>query len=134
MKIIPINYPKNSNSARISKVNFGSSLPTVSQLPKFEVINPELWAKIVKANSNSNFDQMVLLYTALWARKMEQAMSEGAKLEDIAESTSLTKDVEGSVDFTRKYAVGILSQVWKHGEALNTWYKGICRKKLDALT
>ena len=56
-----------------------------------------------------------------WANVMEEKMSNGEKLEDIAKQTSF--DVaDGITGFMYGMAVSILSQCWIHGEQLRQWH------------
>lgn len=56
-----------------------------------------------------------------WANVMEEKMSHGEKLEDIAKQTSF--DVaNGITGFMYGMAVSILSQCWIHGEQLRKWH------------
>lgn len=101
-----------------NKIAFGSKL---SPLAKFDIINPELWAKCVNNNTDP-YGRAAISYAARWANMMEEAMSKGAKLEDIAKETSYKADTEGITGFMYGCAVNALSGVWKHGETLKNWH------------
>ena len=53
---------------------------------------------------------------------MEAKISNGEKLEIIADSTSHIADTEGITGFMYGCAVNALSQVWIHGECLRKWH------------
>ncbi len=93
-----------------SKINFGST-----NFASFNITNPELWAKYVKAG---HLDSSGLEYAAKWANMMEQGLSNGAKLRDIAALTSQAAAYERMSGSTHQFAVNVLSKVWKHGEHL----------------
>lgn len=80
------------------------------------------WQKAVEANSDGFYGEAVIKYAERWADMMEERMGEGDRLEDIAESTSDKADTEGITGFQYGCAVGILAQVWEHGESLRRWH------------
>ena len=61
-------------------------------------------------------------YAARWANLMEQELAKGAKLKDIAKTTSCAADVEGITGFMYGCAVSILAHAWEHGEELRQWH------------
>ena len=81
----------------------------------------EGWQKACEANTDP-YGNGVIMYAERWANLMEAKVSEGAKLEDIAKTTSHEADTDGITGFMYGYAVSILSAVWEHGEALRRWH------------
>jgi hypothetical protein len=66
-------------------------------------------------------------YAEAWANEMERVISTGAKLVDIADSTSHDVDLRsgfGITGFMYGCAVSILSECWIHGEELRKWHNG----------
>lgn len=87
----------------------------------FRVKDADGWKKSVD-NNTDGYGSGVISYAARWANLMEKKMATGAKLEDIADSTSHEADVEGITGFMYGCAVSILSQMWEHGEQLRRWH------------
>lgn len=56
-----------------------------------------------------------------WANAMEEKMSNGEKLEDIAEQLSYDT-ANGITGFMYGMGVSILSKCWIHGEQLRQWH------------
>ena len=79
-------------------------------------------AKQVDENGNPEpYGLECFNFAERWANVMEEKMSNGEKLEDIAKQTSF--DVaDGITGFMYGMAVSILSQCWKHGEQLRQWH------------
>ena len=75
-----------------------------------------------KANNTDPYGSAVFRYAERWANLMEEKITEGYKLEDIAESTSHQADIEGITGFMYGAAVSILSQCWQYGEELRKWH------------
>lgn len=92
-----------------------------TKLESFSVRDQKLWDRSV-ANNQSDYGACGMRYCARWAHAMEAEMSNGKKLEDIAEETSHTADTEGITGFMYGCAVSTLGHVWKHGEALRRWH------------
>ena len=87
----------------------------------FDISNQPDWDKSVKANAD-DYGACAIRYAARWANYMEREMADGHTLEDVAKRTSNEADKEGITGFMYGCAVSILSQVWKHGEALRRWH------------
>lgn len=81
----------------------------------------EGWQKSRDANTDP-YGKAGLDYAEQWADLMENAMSNGAKLVDIAKDTSHQADTDGITGFMYGCAVSLLSQCWEHGEALRQWH------------
>ena len=81
----------------------------------------EVWKKSCEVNSDG-YGGAVMKYAERWARVMEARMAKGEELADIAEESSDLANEEGITGFMYGCAVGILSQVWKHGEELRRWH------------
>lgn len=69
-----------------------------------------------------NKNTAIFNYAETWANLMELHISEGSKLEDIADTQSHEADTEGITGFMYGAAVSILSQCWTHGEQLRVWH------------
>ena len=83
--------------------------------------DPEGWKKSCEANSDG-YGGAAMTYAERWARLMEARMSKGERIADIADDCSHLADNEGITGFMYGCAVGILSKVWQHGEALRLWH------------
>lgn len=81
-----------------------------------------LWAERVKINDVDLYSKATIDYARAWAELMEQKISEGAELEDIANQTSHDADTDGITGCMYGCAVAELSHVWKHGERLRKWH------------
>ena len=75
-----------------------------------------------KAANTDEYGSAVIRYAERWADMMEAAVDAGAKLEDIAESTSREADTEGITGFMYGAAVWSLAEAWQHGEQLRRWH------------
>ena len=75
------------------------------------------WVKSVAANQDG-YGAGIMRYAERWARMMEAEISAGKTLKECADATSNTADTEGITGAMHGFAVGILSQVWIHGEGL----------------
>lgn len=83
--------------------------------------DPEGWKKSCNANTDP-YGGAVMTYAERWARLMEGRMNKGERIADIADECSHLADSEGITGFMYGCAVGILSKVWQHGEALRLWH------------
>lgn len=80
-------------------------------------------AKQVDKNGNPEpYGLEYFNYAERWANLMEEKMTNGEKLEDIAKSASHEADTSGITDFMYGMAVSILSHCWKYGEQLRQWH------------
>ena len=68
------------------------------------------------------YGNAVYKYLIRWANIMEDRMSKGETISDMAEETSHKADTEGITGFMHGCAVSILAQTWEYGEELRTWY------------
>lgn len=87
-----------------------------------ELKDKQAWNEWWEANRDNGYGQAVMEYTERWANLMEQALEQGAQLEDIADSTSHDADTDGITGFMYGCAVTILSRCWIHGEKLRRWH------------
>ena len=81
----------------------------------------EAWAKFVEVNDDP-YGGAVVEYSKQWAELMEKKMSQGEKLEDIAQQASHEADASGITGFMFGCAVSTLSQCWEFGEELRLWH------------
>ena len=77
--------------------------------------------KAKKLNSDP-YGTACYTYLERWANLMEEKMSAGENLEDIAKDCSHKADEEGITGYMYGASVSILSNVWEHGEELRKWY------------
>lgn len=80
------------------------------------------YEEFVRINSGDPYSMGVVRYAQKWAELMESKIADGAKVSDIAESTSFEADTEGITGFMYGCAVNALSQLWEHGEELRKWH------------
>lgn len=90
-------------------------------LPKFQLADPEGWAKCVAANDDP-YGSGVIRFAAKWANLMEQRLGGDLKVADVAKVTSHEADDEGITGFMYGCAVSILSKAWAHGDELRRWH------------
>jgi hypothetical protein len=79
------------------------------------------WDEGLAANPDP-YGRQCFEFAERWANLMEAAMSEGKRMEDIAEETSHRADTSGITGFMYGVAVRILANAWSHGEALRRWH------------
>mgnify|MGYP001603931777 CR=1 FL=1 len=79
------------------------------------------WEQACKANTDP-YGAAILAYAERWARLMEGRIAHGGTLEACASEASNIADTEGITGFMYGAAVGILAEVWVHGEALRRWH------------
>lgn len=89
---------------------------------KIKVGQESNWKHFVEINSQDFYSKGVVDYATTWAELMEEEISQGKKLEDIAESTSHKADEEGITGFMYGCAVSVLAQMWEYGEELRKWH------------
>ena len=88
-----------------------------------KVRDQKAWDKWVSSNSDGGYGEQCLDFAEAWADLMEQAIAEGAKLEDIAEPLShVAAKPYGLSGFQYGAAVVMLCQCWEHGERLRIWH------------
>lgn len=78
--------------------------------------------KVYTAKNSDPYSHAVVTYTERWAELMEKAISDGEKLEDIAENLSREADTEGITGFMYGCAVSALASFWIHGNRLRRWH------------
>jgi len=93
----------------------------------------EGWQKSREANQDP-YGKAGLDYAERWAEMMEQWIPEDStekfitqQIENVAERCSHVADTEGITGFMYGCAVGLLSQVWEHGDALRRWHNLDCQ-------
>ena len=89
--------------------------------PGIELADEAGWQKCKTVNSD-DYGGAVVTYSERWARLMQVEMTNGKKLEDVADATSQEADLEGITGFMYGCAVSTLSHCWKHGEQLRRWH------------
>jgi len=84
-------------------------------------IDKETWDKGVAKNQDS-YGGGVYHFAEQWANLMEDEISKGKALKEIAKEASHKADTEGITGFMYGCAVSILSKCWIHGEQLRIWH------------
>ena len=74
-----------------------------------------------KAKQKDGYGQAVFRYAERWADMMEDKISKGEEIKDVADKLSHDADTEGT-GFMYGMAVNILTKCWKHGEELRKWH------------
>jgi len=64
----------------------------------------------------------VIKFTERWAELMEAAITNGAKLEDVAKQCSRSADTEGITGFMYGCAAAALAHFWVYGEQFRLWH------------
>lgn len=88
---------------------------------EFNCKNPEALQSFEDANKDG-YGFGIMTYAKLWGRLMQYEIDKGAKLIDIATSTSHDADIEGITGFMYGAAVKVLSECWFYGEDLRKWH------------
>lgn len=92
-------------------------------LPKFDIRDQDAWTGTLRANPPGLAGYAVLEFAAQWAHLMEEGISGGKRIKDIAWETQ--REV-GEVPLDRyNAAVEILSRIWGHGAELMAWFEGV---------
>ena len=87
-----------------------------------QVTNQELNQQYIQNNSGDPYGKGILRFATRWADSMERRINAGNALEDVASQCEREADDEGITGFMYGCAVGYLSNVWVHGEALRRWH------------
>jgi hypothetical protein len=82
------------------------------------------YARFAQINSTDPYSQAVVDYMNKWADLMEEKISGGEEVKDIAKETSHTADTEGITGFMYGAAVAALAEFWEYGEELRKWHNG----------
>lgn len=85
-----------------------------------KIKNVKVWDSWVENNTDP-YGKGVIDFCIRWANAMEKEISNGAALVDIAKRTSF-EQAQGVTGFMYGVAVGVLSEVWEHGEDLRIWH------------
>lgn len=84
----------------------------------------EAYKKTIEVNSSDPYSKATIDYMVRWAELMEDKISKGSKVHEIAEETSHEADTDGITGFMYGCAVNLLSQLWEYGEELRKWHNG----------
>lgn len=106
------------------KVDFNPEAPEFANFAKFEIVNPEPWIQRIERAKTNCFLQGSLEHAARWANLMDEAMSKGKKLEEVARDAMNKADIDGISGWMEGMSAQALVDSWKHGEALKAWYNG----------
>lgn len=88
---------------------------------EIELSNADGWNKFKKLNTDP-YGGACVRYAEDWAKLMQVEFAAGKKIVDCAKQTSHDADYDGITGFMYGCAVSMLSQCWKHGEALRLWH------------
>lgn len=77
---------------------------------------------MVQVNSKDPYGYGVVKYARRWAKYMQQLITEGKTINEIAEKASHDCDIEGITGFMYGCAVSALAQSWKYGDELRRWH------------
>lgn len=88
-----------------------------------KIKDQDAW-QVWKDNNTDMYGAGVLQFAELWADKMEEAMANGEKLEDVAKKLSFIASDEagGITGFMYGAGVSVLFTVWEHGDQLRQWH------------
>ena len=101
------------------KAEYNAALSTTLPMQRDEV----KWQEGIDAQKGDGYGLAVYSFAEAWARLMQARMSEGAKLEDVAEECcSLADKAYGITGFMYGCAVSTLAHCWVHGEDLRRWH------------
>lgn len=75
-----------------------------------------------KSKNTDPYGACCFEYAEGWAKLMQKEISNGNKIEDVAEKTSFELNFLGITGFMYGMAVNILSKCWVHGEQLREWH------------
>lgn len=78
-----------------------------------------------KNNNTDGYGSAIFRYAERWADMMEEALSQGLQINDVADRLSHKADTEGITGFMYGAAVSILAQCWEHGEELRRWHNKV---------
>ena len=80
------------------------------------------YAKFRETNSSDPYSYAIVRYMDKWAELMEEEISNGKSVVEIADATSRAADTEGITGFMYGAAVASLAEFWEHGEELRKWH------------
>lgn len=86
-----------------------------------ELADEAAWQEF-KDKNQDGYGGGVVTYAERWARLMQTEMTNGKKLEDVADATSHEADLEGITGFMYGCAVSTLARCWKYGDQLRRWH------------
>ncbi|ALO79641.1 hypothetical protein HOBO_233 [Bacillus phage Hobo] len=75
-----------------------------------------------KEKNTDGYGAGIFRYAEKWANLMEEEITKGSRIRDVAQKLSHDADTEGITGFMYGAAVSILSQCWVHGEELKKWH------------
>jgi hypothetical protein len=88
---------------------------------EMQLKNTELYESS-KSKNTDGYGSGIFRYAEKWANLMEEKISAGEELKNIADKTSHEADTEGITGYMYGAAVSILAQCWEHGEELRKWH------------
>jgi hypothetical protein len=86
-----------------------------------QVIDQKVWDGWC-ANNQDPYGSGVVRFAERWAVLMQQKLTEGNSVSEIADDASREADTEGITGFMYGCAVQMLAGCWVHGEELRRWH------------
>ncbi len=87
--------------------------------PAMDVTNAQTFDAVLAGDP---LTKGIATYARRWARLMQLEMSEGKRLEDVADATLREADLEGMSGYSYSLAVQLLAACWKFGDQLRRWH------------
>ncbi|MEG1705581.1 MAG: hypothetical protein RR290_03280 [Clostridia bacterium] len=122
---------KKTDTTRKAIINEVIHIDKTTEMEFKDIVASTNWDKFV---SNSGNNSGIVSYARQWAKYMQYKLSQGAKLIDIADSTSHNANIYDLSGSIYPYVVSILSQYWKYGEELFNWYNNKNNYSSDGVT
>lgn len=89
---------------------------------KIKIGKEKEFERFVEINSKDFYSRGVVDYMTRWAELMEKEIENGARVADIADSTSTRADTDGITGYMYGCAVSVLLHFWEYGEELIKWH------------
>lgn len=82
----------------------------------------EYYNRFVELNSKDSLSKMALEFIHKWANLMEKQLSEGKKIEDIADKAAIDAGIDNISGSMYEFACSTLYNCWDYGEELHSFY------------
>ena len=79
------------------------------------------WEEFVKINSDDDYSHDTIRYTIIWADRLERALEDGEKLEDVVLKLSFGTGID-ITGFMHGMAASIISKYWVLGDQFRQAY------------
>jgi hypothetical protein len=97
----------------------------LADAPEMEFSDAQKWAEHYRINEHASYGRGIFEFAERWARLMQARIASGERLEDIADDTSSTANIDDITGFMYGAAVMELSACWIHGEQLRVWHNAM---------